>query len=380
MSLEGYIEPGFEPLAECFAEILRQPGQRGAALCVNIAGEPVIDVWGGISDRRGEQSWQEDTLVNVFSCGKPLLAVVVLQLVQEGLLQLDAPVADYWPEFAAHGKQDVSVRHLLNHQAGLPAIDRQLPAEALYDWQVMTGALVEQAPWWPPGTAHGYAPMTYGWLLGELVQRLEGQRVGQVITRRICAPLGLDFFVGVPEPELARVSDTSRIKGATGDADAQRLLQCIMQHPGSMVARAFTNPPSVLSSNNKTEWRRLEQPAATGHGNARSLAGFYAGLLQGRLLSAELLAQMREEQAWGADKTLLTRTRIGLGCMLEQAASPASFGLGGQAFGHPGAGGCLGCADPQSGISMAFVTNSLDVHVLTDPRAQKLNRVLMTCL
>lgn len=380
MNIEGHIDFGFEPLAECFADILRDAEQRGAALCVQVGGETVIDIWAGVQDRRGGIAWQENTLVNVFSCGKPLLAVVVLQLVAEGKLQLDTPVAEYWPAFAAHGKQDITVRYLLNHRAGLPAIDKLLPPEALYDWNRMVNALLEQQPWWTPDTAHGYAPMTYGWLLGELVRQVESGDIGEIIARRICEPLGLDFFFGVPESEISRISDTSRIKCAVGDEDAQRLLQTIMQQPDSMVSRAFANPPSMLSSNNKAEWRRLAQPAATGHANARSLASFYAGLLQGKLLPESLVQQMREEQALGEDKTLLTRTRLGLGCMLEQVGTTASFGLTEHAFGHPGAGGSLGCADPQLDVSMGFVTNSLDVCVLTDPRAQRLNQALMACL
>ncbi len=380
MSIEGYFAPEFAPVAEAFAQILQQPEQRGAALCVQIAGDTVIDIWGGIQDRVGQQPWQRDTLVNVFSCGKPLLAVVILQLVQEGKLQLDAPMADYWPEFAVLGKETITVRQLLSHQAGLPAIEQQLPAEALYDWSAMTEALEQQQPWWPPGTAHGYAPMTYGWLLGELIQRVDGRSAGKAIAQRISEPLGLGFYVGVPDSDLARISDTSRIKGAQGDTQAQRLLQAIMQ-PQSMTSRAFANPPSILNSSNKPEWRKLEQPAATGHSDARALAGFYMALLQGRLLDAELLEQMQQEHAYGADKTLLTTTRFGLGCMLEQADNAsASYALGAQAFGHPGAGGSLGCADPELELSMAFVTNSLDLYVLTDPRAQWLNKQIKRCL
>ncbi len=380
MQIEGYIEPEFASVAQMFAGLMEQPQQRGGALCVQVCGQTVLDVWAGSKDRSGQQPWQQDTLVNVFSCGKPLLAVLVLQLVASGSLQLDDKVATYWPEFAQAGKQDISVRHLLAHQAGLPAIAQQLPAQALYDWQQMIAALQQQQPWWPPGSAHGYAPMTYGWLLGELLQRVTGQQVCQLIEERIRQPLALEFYCGVPEQLHQRISDTLRIKDASGDAAAQRLLLAIMQ-PGSMVSLAFANPPAVLSSNNKAQWRSLCQPAATGHSDARSLASFYSALLDGRLLPACQLEQMCSEQAQGEDLTLLTSTRLGLGCMLEQVDNPsASFGLGAQAFGHPGAGGSLGCADPQSGVSMGFVTNSLDLYVLTDPRAQQLNRQIMSCL
>src|SRR5690554_4702591 len=380
MQIEGYIEPGFAPAARAFAELMQQPQQRGAALCVQLHGQTVLDIWSGTVDRGGQQPWQQDTMVNIFSCGKPVLAALALQLVAEGLLQLDEPVASYWPQFAANGKEQVLVRHLLSHQSGLPAIAAPLPAEVLYDWRQMIAALLAQSPWWPPGTAHGYAPMTYGWLLGELLQQLTGTPLQQLLAERITGALGLELYFGVPEELHGRISDTMRIKNTGGDEAAQRLLMAIMQ-PHGMVSQAFANPPAVLTSSNKPQWRSLCQPAATGHATARALAGFYSALLDGRLLERHMLAQMCSEQASGMDKTLLTTTRLGLGCMLEQADNQAaSFCLGAGAFGHPGAGGSLGCANPELGLSMAFVTNSLDLYVLTDPRAQELNRQIMACL
>src|SRR5690606_9103476 len=331
-------------------------------LCVQLDGQTVVDIWAGHSDRAATKPWQRDTLVNVFSCGKPLLAVLALQLVGQGVLELDVPVANYWPEFAANGKQEVLVRHLLNHQAGLPAITETLPSEALYDWQQMIAALIEQQPWWQPGSAHGYMPLTYGWLLGELLQRVTGEPVAQLIQQRICQPLGLELYCGVPEQLHGQISDTSRIKNAVGDEAAMRLLQALMQ-PEGMVGKAFANPPSILNSSNKLEWRNLCQPAATLHTSASALAGFYTAMLNGSLLQQELLQQMCSEQSYGMDKTLLTTTRLGLGCMLDQPDNPsASFGLGANAFGHSGAGGSLGCADPDTGLSMAFVTNSLGLY------------------
>lgn len=380
MQFEGYVEPQFAAVAQQFVEIMQQPHQRGAALCVQLDGQTVVDIWAGHSDRAATKPWQRDTLVNVFSCGKPLLAVLALQLVGQGVLELDVPVANYWAEFAANGKQEVLVRHLLNHQAGLPAITKTLPPEALYDWQQMIAALIEQQPWWQPGSAHGYMPLTYGWLLGELLQRVTGEPVAQLIQQRICQPLGLELYCGVPEQLHGQISDTSRIKNAVGDEAAMRLLQALMQ-PEGMVGKAFANPPSILNSSNKLEWRNLCQPAATLHTSASALAGFYTAMLNGSLLQQELLQQMCSEQSYGMDKTLLTTTRLGLGCMLDQPDNPsASFGLGANAFGHSGAGGSLGCADPDTGLSMAFVTNSLGLYVLTDPRARSLNQAIMACL
>src|SRR5690606_18944114 len=214
-----------------------------AALCVQIAGETVVDLWAGPADRDGQEMWQQDTLLNLFSCTKTFAAVATLQLVGEGKLELDAPVARYWPEFAAAGKEGVTVRHLLSHQAGLPAIRVPLPGEALYDWQAMCAALAAEAPWWQPGTAHGYAPITYGWLIGELLRRVDGRSPGRSIIARTAEPLGLDFHIGLDDCELPRVSDVTRGKGDLGDAAAQRLLQAMMTAPRSMTTLSFSNPP-----------------------------------------------------------------------------------------------------------------------------------------
>ncbi len=380
IQIQGTFEPQFAPVVQLLQDLLQQPQQRGAALCIYQHGQPVVDVYGGFVDRAQIRSWQEDTLVNVFSSGKPVLAAVVLQLVEEGRLGLDDAVADYWPEFARDGKQTVTVRQLLSHRSGLSAIGEPLPAAALFDWQQMVSALERQQPWWTPGAAHGYAPMTYGWLLGELVRRVDGRMPGEAIARRIAQPLGLEFYVGLQQPQLERVSDVSRIKNAVGDAVAQRLYARMLQ-PKTLTGKAFTNPPSMMTSSNKPQWRTMQQPAANAHADARALAGFYNGLLQERVLGRELLDEMQREHSWGMDRTLLAQTRFGLGCMLEQqACSFASYALGPQAFGHPGAGGTLGCADPDHGLAVGFVTNSMDAYVLMDPRVQALNRCLLGCI
>lgn len=379
--LQGTFEPEFAPVVQVFQDMLGESGQRGAALCVYHQGYPVIDVWGGTADRAGREPWREDTLVNIFSSGKPVLAVILLQLVQEGRLSLDMPIAEYWPEFAMAGKGQITTRHLLSHRSGLSALVEPLPADALYDWQRMITALEQQQPWWLPGTAHGYAPMTYGWLLGELVRRLDGRMPGEAIAERIAQPLGLEFYVGLNDQQLTRVSDVSRLKNAAGDETAQRLYQRMLQ-PKTLTGKAFGNPPTMLTSSNRLEWRTMQQPAANAHADARALAGFYNALLQGSLLEAEWLQEMQREHSSGMDRTLLTETRFGLGCMLQpqEEAVEGGFGLGPLAFGHPGAGGTLGCADPALQLAVGFVTNSMDAYVLTDPRARKLNRCLLELL
>ncbi|MDF3196568.1 serine hydrolase domain-containing protein [Pseudomonas sp. 1928-m] len=381
MQIQGYFDLKFEALRDAFAALFEEPQERGMALCVQVGGETVVDLWAGVADKDGQQAWHSDTILNLFSCTKTFTAVTALQLVGEGKLELDAPVARYWPEFAAAGKDKITLRHLLSHQAGLPALHEMLPAEALYDWQAMTTALAAEQPWWPLGEGHGYAPITYGWLVGEVLRRVEGRGPGESIVARTAKPLGLDFHVGLADEEFDRVAIISRGKGNFGDAAAQRLLKTMVSEPAAMSTRAFTNPPSIMTSTNKPEWRRMQQPAANGHGNARSLAGFYSGLLDGQLLESELLAELTREHAVGEDKTLLTRTRFGLGCMLDQPeVANATYGMGPRAFGHPGAGGSIGFADPERDVAFGFVTNNLGPFVLMDPRAQKLARLLADCL
>jgi len=381
VQIQGYFDLKFEALRDAFAALFDEPQERGMALCVQVGGETVVDLWAGVADKEGQQAWHSDTILNLFSCTKTFAAVTALQLVGEGKLELDAPVARYWPEFAAAGKDKITLRHLLSHQAGLPALREMLPAEALYDWHAMTTALAAEQPWWPLGEGHGYAPITYGWLVGEVLRRVEGRGPGESIVARTAKPLGLDFHVGLADEEFDRVAIISRGKGNFGDAAAQRLLKTMMSEPAAMSTRAFTNPPSIMTSTNKPEWRRMQQPAANGHGNARSLAGFYSGLLDGQLLESELLAELTREHAVGEDKTLLTRTRFGLGCMLDQPEiANATYGMGPRAFGHPGAGGSIGFADPERDVAFGFVTNNLGPFVLMDPRAQKLARLLADCL
>ncbi len=348
MTLNGHCDPRFTPVADAFSALFEDPQERGAALCIQVGGETVVDLWAGSAGKEPGQDWQADTLLNLFSCTKTFAAVAALQLVGEGRLDLDAPVARYWPEFAQAGKQGITVRQLLCHRAGLPAIREPLAPEALYDWDSMTAALAGETPWWTPGAEHGYAPITYGWLIGEVIRRVDGREPGAAIVERTAKPLGLDFHIGLDDAEFHRVAHIARGKGNLGDAAAQRLLRTMMTDAAALSTRAFTNPPSVLTSTNKPEWRRMSQPAANGHGNARSLAGFYDGLLQGKLLDEALLAELTREHAVGEDRTLLTCTRFGLGCMLDQPnVANATYGLGPQAFGHPGAGGSIGFADPE---------------------------------
>ena len=206
MQIQGFHDLKFEAVRDAFAALFNDPQERGAALCIQVGGATVIDVWGGTADKDGEQAWHTDTIANLFSCTKTFTAVTALQLVEEGKLALDVPVVRYWPEFAAAGKASITLRHLLSHRAGLPALREPMPPQALYEWQTMVDALAAEAPWWTPGDGHGYAAITYGWLLGELIRRADGRSPGQSIMARTALPLGLDFHVGLADDEFYRVA------------------------------------------------------------------------------------------------------------------------------------------------------------------------------
>jgi len=383
--VQGYFDPRFESVCDLFAAQQRDEQARGSALCVTVGGETVLDLWQGVVDKENQQVWEQDTLVNVFSCTKPLGAVAILQQVEAGRIELDAPVAEAWPEFAQAGKEQITLRQVLSHQSGLSAITETLPPEALFDWDAMSSALAAQRPWWTPGEAHGYAPVTYAWLIGEPLRRVSGSRPGAYIQDSICAPLGMDFFVGVPDQDLSRIAHVSRLRNQFGDEYA-RALFASMGQPEGLGFKAFGNPSSMMVSSNEREWRQGEILSANGTGNARSLARFWqvmahGGSLDGaHLLDSGLTTEMRREHSQGMDRTLLAPTRFGLGVMLEQGYEGGGFGMGSQAYGHPGAGGCLGFCDPDAQVGFGYVTNAMGPYVLMDPRALALSREIYRCL
>lgn len=381
LTIHGECAARFRRVREVFEENFRRRHEVGAAVAVVHDGEPVVDLWGGWADQARTRPWQRDTIANVYSCTKALVAICAHQLVERGRLDLDAPVAEYWPEFAARGKGALPVRWLLSHRAGLPAVRETLPPEALYDWTMITAALAAEEPWWEPGTAHGYHAVTFGWLVGEVVRRVDGRSPGTYFRDEVARPLGLDFHIGLADREHGRVAELSDLTMAAADeldADAIGLAQVILSDPDSMTARAFLNPPSMALGVNNPEWRRAEIPGANGHGAARDLARVYGALARGgdldgvHVLDPAAIARLRGEQSRGRDLVLQVDTRFGLGVMLPQPRPDARFGPGANAFGHPGAGGALGCADPDARIGVGYVPNRLGPHILVDPRATAL--------
>ncbi len=374
VQVQGECLPRFAPVRDAFAANLRDADEIGAAVSVVVDGERVVDLWGGHADVARTRTWDRDTIVNVYSCTKGMTALCAHRLASEGRLDLDAPVARYWPEFAQAGKRAVPVRWLLGHRAGLPAVRSVLPGEALYDWDAMCAALAAETPWWTPGTAHGYHAVTFGWLVGEVVRRVTGKSLGTYFRDEIAQPLGLDFHIGVPESEHARCAEMSGIP-LLASKEQMSLATAILADPEGIAARAFMNPPSMALGVNHGAWRSAEIPGANGHGGARDLARVYGALARGgeqdgvQVLDPAGIARCVEEQSHGPDGVLPITTRFGLGFMLPQDRPDGRFGPSRGAFGHPGAGGSVGFADPESRVGFGYVMNRMGPHILLDPRA-----------
>jgi len=372
--IHGTCDSRFDRVRDAF-EANFSKEELGASVAVTIAGRTVVDLWGGHIDKERTRPWHADTLVNVFSTTKGITALCALHLADAKLLDLDAPVARYWPEFAQAYKGRILVRDLLNHRAGLPAIRERLPPEALYDWTAITSALASQAPWWPPGVAHGYHAITFGWLVGEVIRRASGKGVKAYFHEHFASRLDIDFHIGLPEEHAGRVSD---LRGAPPPPAGQRSITAeIVTAPTSLTAVAFTNPtPLVPAITNSAPYRAAELPSVNGHTTARALARLYGGLASGgvldgvRLLEPETLERARTEESAGMDLVLGETTRFGLGFMLSHPGAP--FGPNARAFGHPGAGGSIGFADPEANVGFGYTMNKMGSRVLMDPRALSL--------
>ena len=375
LAIQGVCDPRFETVKEAFAQNFADYGEVGAAVAVMVGGRLVVDLWAGHADAALSRSWQQDTIVNVFSTTKGMTAICAHRLTDEGLLDIDAPVAKYWPEFAQAGKEELPVRYLLSHSAGLPAVRAMLPPGSAYDWERMTSVLAAEEPWWEPGSKHGYHALTFGYLVGEVVRRISGQSLGTYFRKEIAEPLGLDFHIGLSEQNDARVAEM--LPMPLPEPGEDNLIAKAFSDPQSMTFKAFANPPDLMvpATVNSRQWRAAEMPAANGHSDARSLARIYGALAQGGeidgvdVLSLEEIDRARVEQSYGDDAVLLgLPSRFGLGFMLdlpEHRIVPQS-----DIFGHPGAGGSIGFADPESGIGFGYVMNKMIVppDYFVDPR------------
>lgn len=373
----GFADDGFGKVADAFTQNFGLHGEVGGAFALYVSGQPVVDLWGGLADATSGRPWAQDTLQLVFSTTKGATAVCANRLVQEGRLDLDAPVAQYWPEFAAAGKQDVPVRYLLTHQVGLPFCEDTLTVDDVLAQRPVLQALENQAPLWEPGSVHGYHALTYGWLVGELVRRIDGRPLGQYFAEEVAGPLALDFWIGLPPEEEPRVSTLIPSTPPTDPALLELMLT--VMGPGTMGYRALTvnNAVPWMSADympwNTPEFHAAEIPAANGITDARSLARMYAACVapvEGvRLLTDSQIAAAATLQTQGIDQCLQAETRFGLGFMVD---GPFVGMLTPRSFGHPGAGGSLGFADPDAGVGFGYVMNQMQSNLAGDPRVLNL--------
>src|SRR5271170_5065862 len=325
VKIEGTCDPKFSRVKDAFAENFEKRSEVGAAAAVVLDGKSVVDIWGGHADKAATRPWARDTLVNVYSTTKGITAICAHRLADKGLLDIDAPVAKYWPEFAQAGKDKLPVRFLLSHRAGLPAVRKLLADDALFNWTTMTAALAEQEPWWEPGTRHGYHALTFGYLIGEVIRRVDGRTPGAYCREEIARPLGIDFHIGLDPRDDTRCAEViAAPPPAPGQPNPFTAID-----PESMSAKAVNNPPGAmrLSAVNSRAWRGAEVPAANGHTNARALARFYGALARGgeldgvRILSPAQIERCLIEQSNGIDAVANVPMRFGLGYRLTQPAA-----------------------------------------------------------
>ncbi|WP_069162220.1 serine hydrolase domain-containing protein [Nocardia altamirensis] len=400
------VEDGWGKVADAFhANFDGKPGEVGAACCVYVGGRKVVDLWAGQADRAANRPWTADTIVQVASTTKGATAICAHLLAQRGLLDLDAPVVEYWPEFGAAGKERIPVRWLLSHQAGLPAIDGPLTYEQALDWHPVIRALEAQKPLWEPGTEHVYHAMTFGFLVGEVVRRISGKSLGTFFADEVAAPLGLSAWIGLPEQEEARVAklefaapfsveELTAGMVATSGLDAATVTAWItaMFSPGSIQMRAADLGGAIDNGSDyftQRPWRAAEFPAANMVADAESVARMYAATVSEidgmRLLEPSTVERMTVVQT---DKTRMyglppeldipaeRSFYMSLGFMRSSVILPM---VGPGSFGHPGSGGSIGFADPDAGVGFGYVTNHWHFPP-DDPRAASLAKAVRSCL
>jgi CubicO group peptidase (beta-lactamase class C family) len=353
--MQGFAAAGFEPVRECFAEILGRQAGTGLAFAAWSDGRWLADLWGGYADLGRHRPWQEGSLVQPYSVSKPFAAICALRLAEAGRLDLDAPVQRYWPQFRA----PATVRHVLSHQAGVVLLDQPVATEAFYDWDYLCGLLAAQEPAWEPGTAHGESALFYGHLVGELVRRVDGRGVGQFLREEICGPHGLDFAFGLSPAQQARAVDLAGLDDGFRAANLSR-------RP-SLYRRAATNPPGAQDGDvvNSAKWRAAEIPAINGHGTARAVAGIYQALSSGRLLSVGMFAEAITPQCTGRDQVFGGDNTWGLG-----------FAIDADGYGMGGLGGNYGGTSTVGGYTVGFLTGTVGSY----DHAEALEDTLRGCL
>jgi len=387
--VQGYCAPHFQPLLNAFVENFNSDVEQGASLTVERDGETVIDVWGGFADVAAQRPWKQDTIGVVFSNTKAATALCAHILADSGVLDIDQRVAHYWPEFAVEGKGDITVRMLLDHTAGVPALREMLPDGAVFDWAEMTTRLAAEAPYWTPGTSVGYHGLTFGWLVGEVVRRVAGQSLGGFFHEHVAKPLDMDFWIGLPESEEPRTATIIPAKPA--DQPRNAFERAIATEPDSISNLYFRNTGGWRPSGfNSRRGHAAEIGAAGGITNGRSLARMYSALALGgerhgvKVIGRDTLDRARDvSSATNLDVCLLVPTRFAAGFMRSmdnrrRGLDSAVFGR--DAFGHVGAGGSLGFASLQHRIGFGYTMNHMGPGVLLNSRANRLTQALYKVL
>ncbi len=358
-NVEGSCDPRFDAVRAAFAENFADGLELGASLSISVDGRNVVDLWGGHLDAAKTRPWERDSLVCVFSCTKGIVALATMWAVANDLVDLDAPVAAYWPEFAAEGKDTLPVRYLLTHQAGLPAIRQRMPFGSLSDWQAMTGALAAEVPWWTPGDGHGYHGVTFGHLIGEVLRRVTGRTCGQLIGDELAGPLGIELLMPLPSELDSRTSDL------VVEMDPAGTFFDRWNAKTSLGPRAFGNPPDSNDPRHTVSelWRRAEIPAANLHANARALDRLFSVLACGgsvpelTVAPTDLVEEFGRCHVRGDDLVMELPTAFGLG--FEHTIPEWRFGPGERTYGHNGSGGSLAIVDPDAGVSLGYAMNRL---------------------
>jgi len=373
-SVQGSVHERYAEVRETFEANLATGADVGASFCATVEGETVVDLWGGFADAAKTKAWEKDTIVNVYSTTKTMTALTALLLADRGELDFDAPVARYWPQFAANGKERIKVSHLMSHSAGLSGWRERVTTEDLYDWDKVTALLAAQAPLWEPGTAPGYHAITQGYLVGEVVRRIAGKSLGTVFREEIAEPLGADFHIGLPASEDDRVAELIPPPPGQAAGDGQQT---------EVQAVTFNNPGIDVSATRTRAWRGAEIPAAGGTGNARSIAEIHAILANGgvakgkRFMSEAGCRKALELQIDGTDLILGRPTRFGMG-----------FGLAGGMVPMPnpnsifwgGYGGSLVIIDMDARTTFGYAMNRMEGTTTGDMRALDLSMSMWTAL
>ncbi len=385
VEINGTVADGFGRVADAFVQNFDDFPELGAGFALVADGELKVDISAGVADKTSGRPWDASTVQLVFSTTKGAAAICVARLVESGKLSYADTVATHWPEFATGGKGEITVAQMMSHQAGLPYVDAPLTIDDILSVGPVVEALAAQMPVWEPGTAHGYHAVTYGWLAGELVRRVDGRSIGTYFAEEVAGPLGLDFWIGLPESEEPRVSMLEAAPPPSDPAELALMMQ--VMGPGTVGFKALTMNGALMAFGggqnpfNTREVHATEMPAANGITNASSLARMYAatlGEVDGvRLVNDATVAAMSAEAVNGPDKALVAETRFGMGFMLNKPLVPL---LSPTAFGHAGAGGSLGQADPESGVGYGYVMNQMMGGIAGDPRTVRLNDAVRSCL